>query len=202
MCRVLPVQPNLEHLKNQAKDLLAKLQQADPAARLTDAQHALAREYGFASWPKLKAHLASLTPVAHVPVDSPLAGTWIVDVPASRQHPANPFQSARIKIEVSDDAVVFDQFVVEASGQTQHGKQTLLVDGELHPIGGSGYAIRAEWQGAHVLATDATKDGQPAGAGRYEVSQDGRTMIVTDEARDQRLVLERVIADSAGKGGR
>ena len=52
MC--LPVQPNLEHLKNQAKDLHAKLLQDDPAAQLADAQHALAREYGFASWPKLK----------------------------------------------------------------------------------------------------------------------------------------------------
>lgn len=201
MCRVLPVQPNLEHLKNQAKDLLAKRQQDDPAAQLADAQHDLAREYGFASWPKLKAHLASLTPVAHVPVESPLAGTWIVNVPASRQHPANPFQSARITIAVSDAAVVFDQFVVEASGQTQHGKQTLRVDGELHAIGGSGYAIRAEWQGAQVLATYATKDGQPAGAGRYEVSRDGRSLIVTDEARDQLLVLERAIADSTEESG-
>ena len=194
MCRVLPVHPNLEHLKKQAKDLLAQMQLADSSVQLADAQHALARDYGYSSWPKLKAHLASLAPVAHVAIDSPLAGTWVVNVPASQQNPANPFQSARITIEVSGNAVVFDQFVVEASGQTQQGKQTLHVDGALHPIGGSGYAIRAEWRGAHVLATHATKDGQPAGAGLYEVSSDGLTMVVTDEARDQRLVLERVTA--------
>jgi ankyrin repeat protein len=60
----LPARPNLEHLKKQAKDLLRTLQQSDAAAKLADAQHQLARDYGFASWPKLKEHvdLLSLTP--------------------------------------------------------------------------------------------------------------------------------------------
>lgn len=113
-------------------------------------------------------------------------------MPQSTQNPANPFQSATIEIVVMGNAVVFDQFVIEASGKTQQGKQTLRVDGNAHPINGSGYAITAEWRGSHVLETFVTKDAQPAGAGRYEVSNDGGTMIVTDEARDQRLVLERV----------
>jgi len=192
MCPVLPANPNLEHLKNQAKDLLVKLQREQPSAQLADAQHALARNYGFASWPKLKAHIESLAPASREPAASPLAGTWVVNVPLSKQNPANPFKSARIEIAVTADAVSFDQSVVEASGRTQEGKQTLRVDGHSYPIGASGYAIRAQWNGSHVLETVATKDGQPAGAGRYEVSADGGTMIVTDEAREQRLVLERV----------
>ena len=59
----LPAKPNLEHLKEQAKDLLRKLRQTEAGAStiLADAQHTLAREYGFASWPKLKAHVESLT---------------------------------------------------------------------------------------------------------------------------------------------
>ena len=57
MSRNLPPHPNLEHLKKQAKDLLHDLQQRDPALKLADAQHALAREYGFASWPKLNAYV-------------------------------------------------------------------------------------------------------------------------------------------------
>lgn len=60
MSRDLPKVPNLDHLKKQAKILLRKLQQRDPAAKLAGAQHALAREYGFASWPKLKAHVESI----------------------------------------------------------------------------------------------------------------------------------------------
>jgi Ankyrin repeats (3 copies) len=52
----LPERPNLQHLKNQAKDLL----RAGSAASLAEAQFQIARSYGFASWPKLKAHVESL----------------------------------------------------------------------------------------------------------------------------------------------
>ena len=76
MSRELPAKPNLEHLKNQAKDLLRSFQQGDPAAKerfaslsstsaagpkLADALHLVACEYGFSSWPKLKEHVDSLT---------------------------------------------------------------------------------------------------------------------------------------------
>src|SRR6185437_13387015 len=51
--RPLPSQPNLRHLKDQAKDLL----KAGEAESLAAAQFEVARRYGFASWPKLKAHI-------------------------------------------------------------------------------------------------------------------------------------------------
>jgi ankyrin repeat protein len=68
--RHFPVRPNLEQLKHQAKDLLHAVKQGDPAAiaelrkhhpktiepaaaKLADAQAALARSYGLASWPRL-----------------------------------------------------------------------------------------------------------------------------------------------------
>ena len=60
MSRSLPEFPNLEHLKKQAKVLLRELQQSNHDAKLTQAQHTIAREYGFASWTKLKAHVESL----------------------------------------------------------------------------------------------------------------------------------------------
>ena len=61
----LPAQPNLDHLRRQARDLLRAARAGDAAAvermravsdRLTlaAAQLAVAREYGFASWAKLK----------------------------------------------------------------------------------------------------------------------------------------------------
>jgi hypothetical protein len=54
--RKLPENPDLRHLKDQAKDLL----KAGQAETLAKAQLQIAREYGFASWPKLKAHVESL----------------------------------------------------------------------------------------------------------------------------------------------
>jgi ankyrin repeat protein len=65
----LPSRPNLEHLKAQAKDLLSAFSNGQEEDRvlavfagktsitLSDAQLVVAREYGFESWPKLKAHV-------------------------------------------------------------------------------------------------------------------------------------------------
>jgi uncharacterized protein len=61
----LPVRPDLDQLRHQAKDLLHAAQRGDPGAvarisavssriMLSTAQLALAREYGFASWARLK----------------------------------------------------------------------------------------------------------------------------------------------------
>jgi hypothetical protein len=79
--RQLPAHPSLEHLRHQAKDLLRQHSERDPAAAqrlrefhpnlrhatdqqifsapltLSDAQLAIAREYGFASWPRLRHHI-------------------------------------------------------------------------------------------------------------------------------------------------
>jgi len=68
--RHLPVRPNLEQLRHQAKDLLVGVRKSDASAvaelqefrtekiepgdaKLADAQLALARSYGIASWPRL-----------------------------------------------------------------------------------------------------------------------------------------------------
>ena len=67
MSLTLPPRPSLDHLKKQAKDRLRDLQATSPGAQLADAQHALARDYGFASWPKLKAHVDALAALAPEP---------------------------------------------------------------------------------------------------------------------------------------
>jgi len=57
MSSSLPARPNLEWLRKTAKQRLAELRAADPGAKLADAQRAVAREHGFPSWRKLKAHV-------------------------------------------------------------------------------------------------------------------------------------------------
>jgi len=54
--RPLPDRPHLRHLKDQAKDLL----KAGDAGSMSEAQFKIAQRYGFASWPRLKAHIHSL----------------------------------------------------------------------------------------------------------------------------------------------
>lgn len=54
--RVLPERPNLRHLRDQAWELV----HAGSEATMADAQFRIARQYGFASWPRLKEHVESL----------------------------------------------------------------------------------------------------------------------------------------------
>lgn len=85
--RQLPAQPSIEQLKTQAKDLLRAQRAGSPQAlqrfrefhpkfrrandteiaqawlKLSDAQYAVAREYGFASWPRLKVRVSDPAPV-------------------------------------------------------------------------------------------------------------------------------------------
>src|SRR4051795_7680053 len=60
--RPLPDRPNLRHLKDQAKDLI----RTGAAKSITDAQFQIARLYGFASWPKLKAHVDSFEEIGQL----------------------------------------------------------------------------------------------------------------------------------------
>lgn len=87
--RTLPRRPSLEHLRNEARELQRGVRRSDPAAlelahefhpryqeraddfRLSDAQLAIARSYGHASWPKLKAYVENVTHYARDPHEIP-----------------------------------------------------------------------------------------------------------------------------------
>jgi hypothetical protein len=178
----LPPRPSLEYLRKEAKELLHEMRRGDPDALLADAQYALARRYGFASWPKLKAHVEAASAA------SPFVGTWVADVARSRRHPANPFRRATLRVDVAGDRVTIADVVVDEAGRETAGEHTVHADGVARAQGG-GYALTATWRGEHALETVATRDGAVVGRGTYEVSGDGRTLVVSSD--EQRIVLER-----------
>jgi ankyrin repeat protein len=92
MSKSLPSRPSLEQLKTQAKELFKGFQSGEPAARqrfrenhpqgsrvdtdardvswsLSDAQLVIAREYGAASWPKLRERVAAMLVATGDPMD-------------------------------------------------------------------------------------------------------------------------------------
>lgn len=93
----LPQDPNLDQLRNQARELQRAVRAGDPAARalatefhpdppvpfrLSAAQLVLARRYGFASWARLRRHVEILTerswtPGGQPPADEPLADRFL-----------------------------------------------------------------------------------------------------------------------------
>ncbi len=143
MSKPLPHRPNLDHLRRQAKTLLAGIRAGDPDSiqlltehlpsatdmtgkavatagfRLADAQFAIARSTGFGSWPKLAQHVDLLRS---------LEGTWTFDflevdgnlVPSAHtQHSRILIDGDRFRTE-SPEATYEGVFNIDAEASPQH----------------------------------------------------------------------------------
>jgi uncharacterized protein (TIGR03067 family) len=137
----LPARPNLDHLRGQAKTLLAQLKAGDAAAakafvehlpaargmkrdalraaafRLADAQSVVARQSGFASWPVLARHVEQLRS---------LEGTWRIarlEVDGDAVPP--------VAVELSRILIDGDRFRTESPEATYEGVFT--IDAEAAP---------------------------------------------------------------------
>src|SRR5262245_48417706 len=140
----LPARPHLDHLRRQAKALLAALHQGDPEAvatfqahlpaaramtveairqagfRLADAQSAVARKTGFASWPQLARHVETLRA---------LEGAWSFErlMVAGNTLPAAALTASRILIDG-------DRFRTESPEATYEGVFNIDVEARPHAI--------------------------------------------------------------------
>jgi ankyrin repeat protein len=91
MSQPLPPRANLEWLKKLCKERLAELRAHDPDAKLSQAQLAVARQHGFPSWRKLKAHVEQLrAPATPSPSSSSMAA-----VPPDDEELAQLFAAVR-----------------------------------------------------------------------------------------------------------
>jgi uncharacterized protein (TIGR03067 family) len=144
MKKNLPARPNLDHLRRQAKALLSALVSHDtdaaatvlnhlPAAkgmtvaqvlatryRLADAQSAIARKTGFASWPHLARHVDQLRA---------LEGTWLfarLEIEGS-VIPAGALGASRLLIDG-------DRFRTESPEANYEGVFNINVETEPHGI--------------------------------------------------------------------
>jgi uncharacterized protein (TIGR03067 family) len=144
MDKKLPARPNLEHLRSQAKSLLSQLNEGDlsaaqtfiehlPAAqkmspeevrqaglRLADAQSAIARKTGFASWPNLARHVEQLRQ---------FEGSWeFLDLEVDGEAvPAAALTNSCILMDG-------DRFRTESPGANYEGIFTIDVEQEPHHI--------------------------------------------------------------------
>ena len=144
MKKNLPARPNLDHLRRQAKALLAALQERDteavatirnylPAAkhmsvsqvletryRLADAQSAIARKTGFAGWPHLARHVEQLRA---------LEGIWAfarLEIDGSVM-PASALTASRLLIDG-------DRFRTESPEANYEGIFNINVEAQPHEI--------------------------------------------------------------------
>lgn len=190
MSRQLPARPNLDHLKHQAKDLLGDLTRTNPGAKLADALHALARDYGFATWPALKAHVESLPRQ-----ENPFSGRWTADASQSKQWQRKQYQRITLEFTLAGGVVTIRTFVVEANGKTVRSTHVVTADAKDHAFEGTDYGVRARWVGSDVLEIVSLKGGEEAGRATYSIAEDGQALVLHGSGRDQEgnLASERVV---------
>lgn len=144
MAKALPARPNLDHLRRQAKALLAGLDAGDAKAiqtlsrhlpatkgmnaqkirdagfRLADAQSAVARMTGFAGWPHLARHVEQLRS---------LEGTWVFERLEIDGAPVPPGAMAQSRILIDGD-----RFRTESPGTVYEGTFNIDVEAQPHAI--------------------------------------------------------------------
>ena len=84
MTASLPARPSLEWLRKTAKERLSRLRATEPGAKLAGAQLAVAREYGFPSWRKLKAHVEATAAAPEPPTAEQIARAFLERVATGR----------------------------------------------------------------------------------------------------------------------
>lgn len=209
MSQRLPSVPNLGYLKKHAKDVLRVARHRNPRCRLTDAQHALARGYGFRSWPDLKVHIESLrppesvdrTPGRRIPAKRvasrfgaasavhPMTGTWTTAQPTSdvAQHPADLV----VEFDVTGDIVSLVQIASDATGEQTAVKMAIRADGREHPFQfGHELVMQARWSDLRTLEMIVKHGDAIVSSGTYTISQDGTSLVLS--TTDRIVILERV----------
>jgi ankyrin repeat protein len=162
----LPAHPNLNWLKNRAKEKLQQLRALQPAAQLAEAQLAIARDYGFPSWRKLKAHVEAMASAASPAPDRPaLAGDSVLpfdhalvvatieaiqrgDLAALHRLLAENPGLARIRTgrpnDASPRALSLLHVATDWPGHYPHGAETVAV------LVASGADVNARFEGPHT----------------------------------------------------
>jgi hypothetical protein len=114
-------------------------------------------------------------------VTNVLDGVWVANLAKSHRHANHQFQRATLTVSVDGDLVSLHHAGVNMAGKEESGTTVLRADGRAHEVSpqASGVLVVARWLGAHVLETEATKDGRLDGRGSYAVSEDLKTLTAT-----------------------
>ena len=180
MSRDLPERPSLVHLKQQAKDRLIEMRHDAPEAHLADALHAVAQDYGFTTWPALKAQVERVTAADDMPPAGrhSLAGRWTANGASLRSLGAVPPASAALEFTVVGRHVTITQWSVDDSGREVRGTSTVDVDGDEHRYAETPHGVLARWSD-RTLHVSTTFEGRPTSQVTYSLAEDGASLTLS-----------------------
>lgn len=173
-----------------------------PQWRLADAQRAVARGYGFTNWPSLKVHVEKIRHERQPAFTSPralksredssphpIAGAWIADQAHQAQR-ARSSQDSVVEFQVNGEEIKLTQVATDPTGQEIAITTMILPDGREHPVPfGEGVRLKALWTTPLMLEAAFTTSEGTLSTWSYEVSQDGKSMVIST-AKD-RIVFRR-----------
>jgi ketosteroid isomerase-like protein len=208
----LPARPHLDLLKRQAKTALRVGRVLRPEWRLADAQRALARGYGLASWTHLKQAIGSARQVSDAASEDPRLGrTGAGSVLRAVATPPSGFEGSWIARETSTDCVALEitdigggllitQVVAPMAGDAVASFLLLRTDGHEHQLPlGDDLRVRAIWTEPQTLHTTVRRGDITVAEGTYTVSGEGQTLCFTAETK--RLVFERASSPAVSMRG-
>src|SRR5262245_41428644 len=209
MSQQLPAHPNLDHLKKQAKDVLRVFRRQNPRWKLADAQHAIARGYGFVNWPSLKTHVEKIRhdqrPTNPTPPPRrkepnredcsihPIAGAWVTDRVISPMHsdPQLPNDNIVLEFQLGAEEIKLTQVATDTAGHEIAIRTTICPDGQDHPVPfGQGVRLKALWTTSLMLEAAFTTNEQTVSRWSYEVAPDGKSLVVSTAT--DRIVFKRL----------
>ena len=142
----LPAQPNLDHLRGQARDLQRAVRSGDPGAvaragltgpapayPLTRAQLVVARSYGFATWARLRHHVDALSARTWVPLAARSGRVRGRRVPAAglsqlRRRPAARWRRAEELLRTKPELAKHDLAVAAVAADATQVRRQLSRD--------------------------------------------------------------------------
>jgi hypothetical protein len=187
----LPARPHLDLLKRQAKAALRVGRRLHPEWRLADAQRALARGYGLASWKDLKQAIGSARRAREVAPRVASPGRAGAGPGSEASTTAHQFQGSWIARETSPDRVALEiteivdgllltQVVAPIGGNVVASALLLGTDGHEQPLAiGEDPRLRATWTDPQTLHTTVRRGDVTMAEGTYAVSRDGQTLSFT-----------------------
>lgn len=193
MSQRLPDLPNLDHLKKQAKAVLRICRVRNVRSQLADAQNAVARGYGFQSWPLLKAHVQSVRRSRGATTDPPARPMTYGRHRRGWSHPmAGMWASGDVVValEVCGDLVSLTQVMTDPAGQQSAARFAFVADGQEHAVEGHDFVMQGKWLNTRTLDTTVTRDSVVVASAKYTLSEDGGVLALANG--DQVVSFRRV----------
>ena len=115
---------------------------------------------------------------------NPLVGTWHLNVAKSKFRTSPPPKSAIAKVESKDGGITVHLSIVNGDGKKGEFQYTASYDGKDYPISGSKVfdAIALKRVDDHTDEVIYKEKGKVIRTSKRTVSNDGKTLTITDEA--------------------